>query len=544
MFIRTITKPNGKSYCYVMASFRSKGRLHPVNKIVSDLTGLPREVVEIVKAMLEGARVTVARAVPGVVRVMSSMSFGPLWIAMHFWLKLNPRGLTFLNAREFTSLTAMVIARCVDPVFCRSELRTAEWLGKTAMHLILGGSPRQWDRDDFYPVLTKLSMNWRRVEDHLWKDRTEAPRLYLYDITSSYFEGSGGSLGALGHSRDEKRSNPQIVIALVADQDGVPVAVRILAGNTKDSVTVAATMSDLKTRFGVQKAVAIMDRGMRSEANVEAIVKEGLDYVMALPHKKARQFVIERGESVEWELFDERGLAEWADGGKRYVLCRNPATAVRDRSTMDKIYARAEGRLDKLANMVAKGRIKDRDKILVRAVRILAQTKAEKYFDYEFGDGKFVYRRTEQVERADVYAGCYVLETTLPETVDKKEIDSAYRNQREVEEVFKSCKDELHLRPNFHKKDENIWGHVYLTFLAHYVKKTLERQLRKAGCNERGSTFLSKFSNIEVNDIEIGGVGQNVVTELDGEQIERAAWAGVRFPSGQVSGSLQKHLRC
>jgi transposase len=427
----------------------------------------------------------------------------------------------------------------VEPVKCRSELRTAAWLRKSAAHMFLGGSPSQWSRDDFYPLLTKLSANWAQVEEHLWRHREELPRLYLYDITSTYFEGAGGSFGALGYSRDEKRRNPQVVIALVADQDGLPVAIRILPGNTKDSSTVKTIIAGLKEKFGVEKAVAIMDRGMRTEANLEVIKNEGLDYVMALPHKAARKFLLAHNDHLQWDLFDERSLAEWTEAGKRYVLCRNPASVDRDRKTMERLLSRAAERLDKLTAMAVKGRIKNRDAILARAVKILTQTKTDQYFLYEVKPGQFRYWRTEQVAWADLYAGCYVLETTLSAAADKEEIDRAYRQQREIEEVFKSCKDELHLRPNFHQKDANICGHIHLTFLAHYLKKALELKIRKNGGREKGTTFLGKFTDIAVNLIEINSERQHVITEMTGEQIQRARMAGVQIPTGPVHGSLR-----
>ncbi len=47
--------------------------------------------------------------------------------------------------------------------------------------------------------------------------------------------------------------------------------------------------------------------------------------------------------------------------------------------------------------------------------------------------------------------------------------------------MFQSCKDPLHVRPNCHKRDANILGHIHLTFLAHLVKRSLELKLRAAG---------------------------------------------------------------
>ena len=533
MFVWAVKKKNGMIYHYVLKSIRKKGKTHPVQVRVADLTGLPEKVIQVISAMLKGKDVTFQQDPSELVKILSTRYFAPLWVAIHFWLDLNVSKLAFLTKKEFKNLTALILARTVEPVECRSELRTESWLRKSALHLIFGGGPNQWDRDDFYPLLTKLSQNWETLEEHLWKQRSSVPRLYLYDITSTYFEGKGGRFAALGYSRDEKRSNPQLVLALVADQDGIPIALRILPGNTKDSSKVKDTICDLKNRFGAQKAVMIMDRGMNSEANLEKLQGDNLDYILALPHKQAREFLLTHNTDLEWELFDQRYIAEWVEDDKRYVLCRNPNAAHRDKKTRTRILGRAIERLDKLKNMVESGRIKNRDKILVRVVKILTQTKTEKYFRYQVETGQFSYEQTELTELLRLYEGCYVLQTSL-KTTRKEEIDQSYRNQREIEEVFKSCKDELHLRPNFHKKTDNIFGHIYLTFLAHLVKKRLELKLRTNTCTQKGSSFLAAFSEITVNRIQINSLNQDVITELTPTQIKLANFAGLNIPTGPL----------
>lgn len=159
------------------------------------------------------------------------------------------------------------------------------------MSHILGKRKYSWDRNNFYPILTKLTKNWDKIEKELWSLREQVPRLYLYDITSTYFEGKGGTFGALGYSMDEKRGNPQIVIALVSDEKRIPIAIHILPGNTKGSTTVKDTINSLKSIYKAERAIMIMDRGMQSESNVDFIKENGFDFVMALKHKKGREFL-------------------------------------------------------------------------------------------------------------------------------------------------------------------------------------------------------------------------------------------------------------
>jgi len=543
MFLRKITKSTGRTYYYILKSVHDKKKGYCVHKIIADVSKLPGNVITVVKAMLEGHKVILSPKLTGFFKIRKSGLFGPLWIVLHFWFELKFHKLGFSKS-EFKHLTSLVLARTISPKECRSELKTAEWLQRSALHLLFKGNDTQWKRKYFYPLLTRLTTNWELIEDHLWKQREGTPRLYLYDITSTYFEGKGGSFASLGYSRDEKRSNPQLVIALVSDGNGMPVAIRILPGNTKDNTTVKNIINDLKQKFAAEKAVLIMDRGMQSgTTNTDAITEHGFDFVMAVSHKEGREFLKNHNNDLEWTLFDKRNIAEWTEDGKRYIVCHNPDAAARDRKVRTKILSGAETRLNSLVNMARSGRIKSKDKIIARAVKILTKTKSEKYFEYSAEEGKFSYKKKDLVSYDELYEGCYVLETSLDNTIPKEEINSNYQNQRDVEEVFKSCKSELNIRPNFHMKDENIFGHIYLTFLAHYVKRTIELKLRESGYNEKGSFFLQKFLDIIANEMEVNGEETIVVTETNEEQKKLLKLLGIKMPAGSLKRSLSLYLQ-
>jgi len=531
MFLRTIHKKNGKRYCYIFKSVYDKKRKYPVHKRIADLSGFSDEVILQIEKLIKGELSTFENkksAIQDFVRISESRYFGPLRILKEFLDELEFEKLSFFDKRQIRDLKALILARAAEPLKCRSEFRTAEWLKNSGMHFLLGGDAVQWDRNRFYPLLSLLSKNWVNVEDHLWTKRESAPRLYFYDITSTYFEGKGGTLANLGYSRDEKNGNVQILVALLTDENSIPVSVRILPGNTKDSTTVKEMVSQIKFRFNAEKITIIMDRGMRTEANIETIKNFGLDYIIALPHGKARELLKDK-ERLEWEeLFDQRSLAEWTDGNKRYVVCRNPFTAEKDKKTLEKILLRAEKRLNKLSEMIKKGRLLNKDKILARTIKILTQTKTEKYFDYIVDNNKLEYSRNELAKITDLYAGSYVLESSLLQT-DKKEIDSAYRSERDIEEIFRTCKDELKLRPNFHKNDETIFGHIYLTFLSYLLRKKLEIKLKRCEINESAETFLQKFENITINRVEINKDSDYLITTPNRNQIILLNLLGIKM---------------
>jgi transposase len=122
-----------------------------------------------------------------------------------------------------------------------SRLSAVRWARDHAVAEVLGLT--DFDEDDLYAALDDLCARQDKIEKTLWRNYLARcgtpPALFLYDVTSSYLEGEHNALGEFGYNRDGKRGKLQIVIGLLADQAGEPLAVRVFAGNTADPSTVA-----------------------------------------------------------------------------------------------------------------------------------------------------------------------------------------------------------------------------------------------------------------------------------------------------------------
>jgi Transposase len=150
-----------------------------------------------------------------------------------------------------------------------SRLSATRWAADQAVAEVLGlGS---FDEDDLYAALDELCTCQKSIEQTLYrqylKRRGAPPTLFLYDVTSSYLEGQHNALGEYGYNRDSlpdergKRGKLQIVLGLLADHEGEPLAVRVFAGNTGDSTTVVEQIRIVKEQFGVQELAFVGDRG-------------------------------------------------------------------------------------------------------------------------------------------------------------------------------------------------------------------------------------------------------------------------------------------
>ena len=210
-----------------------------------------------------------------------------------------------------------------------SRLSAARWAANQAVAEVLGlGS---FDEDDLYAALDDLCTRQESIEQTLYrqylKQRGAPPTLFLYDVTSSYLEGQHNALGEYGYNRDGKRGKLQIVIGLLADREGEPLAVRVFAGNTGDPTTVVEQIRIVKEQFGVQELIFVGDRGMVKRKGKQALQEAGLRYISALTDPQIRRLL--SAGTLQMGLFHEE-VCEVEAGGVRYLLRKNEDTAARE----------------------------------------------------------------------------------------------------------------------------------------------------------------------------------------------------------------------
>ncbi len=113
----------------------------------------------------------------------------------------------------------------------------------------------EFNKDMLYKSLDWLAENKEKLEDELFKNRGTTPMVYLYDVSSTYLEGTKNEFGAFGYNRDKKKGKMQITYGLMTDKDGVPIprgyvpiSIDIFKGNTSDTQTVENQLQKIKNR--------------------------------------------------------------------------------------------------------------------------------------------------------------------------------------------------------------------------------------------------------------------------------------------------------
>ena len=459
------------AYWFLRQTYREDGKVK--HRTLANLSALPPDVIELVARALKGERFVGAGAA---LRTVRTLPHGHVAAVLGLARRLELPGFLDRRPSRLRDLaTALVVARVLTPA---SKLATAGWLRDTTLAGRLGVEGA--DENELYAAMDWLLTRQARVEAALARRHLAPGALVLYDLSSTYVEGSHCPLARHGHSRDHRPDRPQIEFGLLTDGRGCPVAVEVFPGNTADPATVETQIEKLRTRFGLTEVVLVGDRGMLTSARIERLREiGGIGWVSCLRSPAIRRLV--EGGDLQLGLFDERNLAEITSPefpGERLVVCRNPALAVERARKREALLAATEAALAKIATAVEQGRLKTAAAIGLRAGRVVNAKRMAKHVELTIADGVFAFRRRER-EIADEAAldGLYVVRTSVgPERLDSAAVVETYKRLAVVERDFRALKgDDLLVRPIFHWREDRVRAHLFLCFLAAYVRWHLEQ---------------------------------------------------------------------
>jgi hypothetical protein len=446
-------------------SWREDGKVR--NETVANLSKLPAETIELIRASLGGERFVPAGQQAQVTR---SLPHGHAAAVCAMARKLGFPALLGAAGPQRDLAYALVISRVLRPA---SKLSTAAWWDDVTLGTDLGVAGAC--TDDIYDAMDWLAARQDSIETQLARRHLHEGGIAMFDLSSSWVEGSRCELAAFGYSRDGKRGKAQIEYGLLTDPDGRPVAVRVFAGNTGDPKTFPEAVDAVRGTFGLQHMIMVGDRGMITSARITALRElEGMAWITCLRGPAIKK-LMEDGGPLQLSLFDEQDLAEITSPdypGERLVACRNPFLAAeRARKRADLLTA-TEDDLRKVAAQVSAGRIKDPAAIGLRAGKVLNKRKVAKHFTLDIAQGRITWQRnTGSIDAEAATDGIYVIRTPVAaETLGASAAVAAYKGLSRLERDFRSIKaDDLDLRPIWHRLDDRVRAHVLICMLACYL---------------------------------------------------------------------------
>ena len=441
----------------------------PRNETLANLSALPDNAIAALRLALKGGTLVEAGSAFEVER---SVPHGNAAAAHVMAEKLGLRSLLGPPCTDRDIAYALILSRAVRP---KSKLSTVRWwnAGDTTLAADLGVAGAA--TDDVYDAMDWLLAQKGKIEKKLARRHLKEGGIAMYDLSSSWVEGTQCELAAFGYSRDGKRGRAQIEYGLLTDPDGRPVGIDLFKGNTADAVAFTTAVDKVRKDFGLKELVFVGDRGMITKTRIKDLRKlAGAGWVTALKAPDIAALAADGGP-LQLSLFDEQNLAEITHPdypGERLVACRNPALAESRRLKRASLLAATEADLDKIRVSVAAGRLKNPDKIGVRVGKVIGKHKVGKHFIWDITGGGFSYRQDEDKIAAEAQLdGIYVIRTTMTaETADAPGVVKTYKNLKYVERDFKTIKiDDLDIRPIRHYLAGRVEAHLLICMLAAYL---------------------------------------------------------------------------
>jgi transposase len=474
MYVATVPNRNSPPAILLRESFRQNGQVK--NRTLANLSRWPAARIEALRRLLRG------EFDQRTGEELSAPQLGPCF-GLLFVLKQVADALGLgvaLGHRRLAKLGLfLVLARVAHQ---GSQWSAVRWAEDQAVAEVLGLS--KFDEDDLYAALDDLAARQERIEKALFRRylarRGQPPRLFLYDVTSSYLEGQKNELGEYGHNRDGKRGKLQIVIGLLADEEGEPLAVRVFEGNRSDPTTVVEQIRILREPFGVSELVFVGDRGMVKSKGKQALSAAGLRYITALTDPQIRRLLGQGALQLSW--FSEQ-VCEVEAEGVRYIVRKNESEARREQRRLEDKLAKLETKIQ-ARNEQVRTHPRCQPQAGQRAMAAwVGRYKLTGLVEIKLEGTELKLERSEEaITRALDLADCSVVTTDVARAdLSAQQVHDSYVSLARVERDFRTLKRGLlEVRPVGVRKESRTRGHVFCCMLALKVSREMERRLRVA----------------------------------------------------------------
>jgi transposase len=455
------------------------------------------------------------------IAITQPRSAGPLHVGFQFWKRLGFDAILQrhgFSTRAIQLTCAMTLNRLIHP---DSEHAMPRWIRSTALADILGVDFTTLVDDPLYRNLDRLHPNRAAIESDLVERERLLfqldPTVYLYDLTSTYFEGQAAQnpKARRGYSRDHRPDCKQVVVGLVIGREGFPLAHEIFAGNTQDRRTLGRMLDLLKDRVGMSEgSTVVVDRGLAYTENLQEIRDRKLHYVVAARQPERDQWLddFENEEGFEpvprppspRNPFQKKSLVRVkaiAQGQETIVLCTGAGRTAKDRAIREKQEGRFLADLERLQRRIDGGRLKREIKI-GEAIGRLKQRypRVARYhtIGYDVASGKLSHEpNAEKKAKAELLDGGYLLRTDRTD-LTAREAWLMYMTLTRAENAFRSIKTPLAERPIFHHLEHRVETHIFLCILAYHLLVAIETTLSNQGVHTSWATVRERLANHSV----------------------------------------------
>lgn len=520
-----IKSSSGKVHRRVLLreSYREQGKVK--KKTLANLSAVPEHLVNLIGSQIgakvkgSGGRVSVDT---GCVVVPVGLKFGALYV-LHYLAKSLGITQALGSSLQAGLVGWLIYARLM---FQGSRLRASRKSRQYAVKSVLG--LERMTVDDLYAALDWVAENQEQIENKLMRHKVDKQQgVFLYDVTSCYFEGEQNELSDYGYNRDGKKGKRQIVVGLLTDADGEPLSIEVFPGNTTDPTTCSARIGDIKRRFGVDSLTLVGDRGMIKGPQIGEILGHGWNYITAITKPQIEKLI--KDGVFQMGLFEDV-VHEVIEGDVRYVVRRNPKRA-------EEINKTKQGKLQKLQKKAAERTkyLSEHAKAQVPAAKKYIQTWAKKMKIENWvevaADNRIVTVRVNepQLKAEAKLDGCYAIKTNVTDAtrLTAQQAHDRYTDLAQVEWAFRTLKTTLlENRPIYHRLEQRTRAVCFISMLAYKIARPMVKSL---------APHIEELVELMIPDDEREAAQQvfpleDIISELD--MIQETTWqaSGLTLP--------------
>lgn len=446
---------------------------------------------------------------------------GPVHVGYQFWQRLGLDGILQrlgLSPTVRQLACVMTLNRLIQPA---SEHAMPDWIRRTALADILATNFDALEETALYRTLDKLYPHRVAVEQALVERERSLfnlePAIYLYDLTSTYFEGiaAANPKAQRGHSRDKRPDCRQVVVGLVVGREGFPICHEVFAGNTQDVTTLTSMLDRLAERVGLAAgATVVIDRGIASAANLALLKHRELHYVVAARQSERDRWLANFADETRFTpVFREPSPTNPGQQKTRvdvqmqhhgdlvYVLCRSEGRIAKDRAIRQHHERRLLADIDKLQRRMAEGHLKEPNKISEAIGRLKERyPRVARYYELAYdaqANTLSVQRHDRSYEAAEQLDGTYLLKTDRAD-LSAEEAWRIYSLLTRAEQAFRDMKTPLAERPIFHHKEHRVDAHIFLCVLAYHLLVSIEKTLLDQNVHTSWATIRETLKTHQV----------------------------------------------
>ena len=532
----------GKVYTSVLLCSKYREGKKVKTRTVANLSHLPDQLVLSIENALKSERETTVLLKD--IAVKQCIDYGYLLVLLHFMkqLRIDEVLEKTLPPSDVLPVKAMLLGKLIT---AGSKLCIFNWLKREqGICKLLGLDMKGRKVEQFYASLGQLCLHQAKIEKKWFRyHQSSKRRVYLYDLTSTYFEGTQNELAAYGYNRDRKKGKMQMCIGLLTAEDGFPLRIQAFSGNTSDSKTVSGQIRYLKDELGVEDIIFVGDRGMHITYNLEHdpdMADEDIHFITGLTHSQIQTLITDG--TLQLSLFSSK-LAEVVVDDKRYVLSVNPDLQWKELSFLDSRRDHCQEMIDeirktwkkrcdkndenrknqeehgkkgKYKNLKTELNDKDIKSYTRRAEQAMDECRMRKYYTVEVIDNHSftVCFNEDEFEKSRSLCGKYVVCSNVPTAeMTTEAVRGNYKNLQNVEHGIRDLKsDNISLRPVFHRNENPTRGHVLLCMFAYAIIKELENKLfpflkeynRTEKTQLSFNDLIAELNNIKMCELKIG----------------------------------------